>query len=754
MYDEEDIFEYRLIPLTTDITNIFRFDRDNDLVPTNAPEALHTSSNPDPISPTTSDDDHSAPDPELLLSTTSQADATASVSDALPPTTPSVVDHITSHSDPSPPATFEVDGPALESSPPETQLSGQGDHSISHEDSPASNTDHLHVDSGTEADIVHLSNETDIPATQDRTSKMNRPAAKSNWPCHCYPFNTLPVLRSHALPHFVLINAGEKLAKIESQYVAPDVAQIFKIDILQAMQSLMTMQDIYKSWIQAVVPSKFYATPQRPPSEDDTTESEGEKEQAEISTTMSETLGAGATDMTDHPGPRPEIESDRSKRYSRRQNENEGLASHSPAGAVTDTEAPTHASVANPEVSGEPSEPSRESTATSLPPFAAPAAPAQTTAPAETIRLSVPDPIKAIEITLQDQVAAARKAVAVGKVTINTSSQASRSVATNIPTGIPKTLSRAGGSGQAGSSRGKYDASGRLATVADESTQNKMAMPKDRAWMTETFHPAPGGSEHKDSRRASISIDKDMVSTDSDVPTAGEAIAEGNFRTTATHTQAPGESHVKVSQQEHLGNSQISSRANLLNAQSGATLDIPVSVEGHSQHQEIAQPLPTFASGCSYAIQHTQITKDDGHGKSGGEGGLEQPPEQKRRRVARPSEGEAVLPISRIPRPVGNARFIEMKKKKTPMLPPLRVSFVQDQREDPPVASGSRTRNERMSTKPDRTQGKDESEGGLKPEGSKQRSKQLDDDEQDGKGRKSAKSGKKRRYSRRSLGSG
>ena len=84
----------------------------------------------------------------------------------------------------------------------------------------------------------------------------------------------------------------------------------------------------------------------------------------------------------------------------------------------------------------------------------------------------------------------------------------------------------------------------------------------------------------------------------------------------------------------------------------------------------------------------------------------------------------------------------------TPSMSNRRVSFAQDQEEDPPIASGSQGMTEKMPVNVTRTQDKDETTGDPRDSGSKH----TDDNEQDGKGRKSSKSGKKRRYSRRSLG--
>ncbi|ETW79437.1 hypothetical protein HETIRDRAFT_172029 [Heterobasidion irregulare TC 32-1] len=765
LYGEEDIFEYRLVPLTEDITNIFRFDRDDDLVPPTTPDADQraSESEADPIPPTTSDGGDSAPDSELLLSTTSQADDTASVSDSLLPTTPSVIDHTTSESDALPPATSEVDCPASDLGPPEPQpqLSGQRDNIISDGDSPASNTNHLRVDVGTEADIDHPSNETEIPATQDSTSKMNRPASKSNWSCHCYPFDTLPVLRSHALPHFVLLNAGEKLEKRELQPLASVVARIFKIHEFRAMDSLINLHNIYDSWVHAVVPSPFGLKPQLPSSTNKTTNLGGEQEQAKAKNTISKTLRAGAADMNNHPGPRSEhndgqIESDRSKRYYRRQDEKDGPASHSPAGAVTDAELPTHASVANTEASREPSHASMSASPPALDSNHAassvvPAAPAGTIESAEAIGLAAPAPVEPTEVPLYSQVAVAGKSVTSGKAPIGTSGQTHRGIPTKIPTAIQTSArNRADVSGPF---QQDLTQSGKLTAGSGILIQNKTVAQENSAWTTVRHRSSPAGSKNKGSRRASGSLGRDSVPANSRAIDAGEIASHDTTWTTAKRSQAVSESHAKGTGHAsgHPGKGKVSPRTNLPRTGASATLNVPVRVEGDPQSQRITRRLPAPSLGLASASQDTRTNEHSSKHKStksGGEGALN-PPEQKRRRVARPSEGEAVLPSSRIPLPAKSKKFVDrMKPKMTPSMSNRRVSFAQDQGEDPPVASGSQGMNEKMPVNVTRTQDKDETTGDRRDSGSKH----TDDNGQDGKGRETSKSGKKRRYSRRSLG--
>ena len=228
--------------------------------------------------------------------------------------------------DPSPHAASEVNHPAADSNvaashlgPPDPQLhlSAQKDKYIANKGSPSSNTQRSYVDIGTQTDGGLPITETEIPATQDSTSKMKLPAAGSKWLSHCYPFDTLPVLRSHALPHFALLNAGEKLSKAKLQHHAVAVALIFKIDEYKAMESLTKMYKIYCSWVKVVVPSKFYSKAPQPTSKDKMQSGGGQEEgNAAVSGTLE-----GAVDILDHIHARTEQddgpkESDRGKRAS------------------------------------------------------------------------------------------------------------------------------------------------------------------------------------------------------------------------------------------------------------------------------------------------------------------------------------------------------------------------------------------------------------------------------------------------------
>ncbi|ETW79517.1 hypothetical protein HETIRDRAFT_452672 [Heterobasidion irregulare TC 32-1] len=91
LYNEEDIFEYRLVPVTNKFASIFRFDRDDD-----------------PVPPTTLDADHSSSNPNLSRLPTPDIDHTAPESDS-DPVPPNIIGHIVSDSNSLPPATSEVD---------------------------------------------------------------------------------------------------------------------------------------------------------------------------------------------------------------------------------------------------------------------------------------------------------------------------------------------------------------------------------------------------------------------------------------------------------------------------------------------------------------------------------------------------------------------------------------------------------------------------------------------------------------------
>ncbi|ETW79451.1 hypothetical protein HETIRDRAFT_322568 [Heterobasidion irregulare TC 32-1] len=737
LYGEEDVFEYRLVPLRKEITNIFRFKRDDEPISSTTSNAYHSSSRSNPIPPTTSDGDRT-----------------------------------TSESDPSPPAVSVVNHHAVDShvtashlGPPDLrpQLSAQKSNCIADGDSPSSNTRHSYVDASTQTEPGLPTTETEIPTTQDSTSKMKLPAAGSKWSSHSYPFDTLPVLRSHALPHFVLINAGEKLSRLNLRDLAVAVAPIFKITEYQAMRSLMKLHKVYLSWVNAVVPSEFHS--RAPPAASNDKKKKG-KEQEQASIMVSGTLGDGASvDITDHLHAKTErndgpTESNRSQRASDRQKKKEERTGHSITDALDAPEIQTPAPGSDPAGSGHPTEPSHSSIAESLPaldtnPAASsvvPTEPAETIAPAGAISLAVPAPVKPIEVPLYSQVAAEGKSVTSGKAPVGTSGQARRSIPTKIPTAIQTNAWNRADVGKP--FRQEITQSGKLTASSSIPIQNTTTAQENSDWTTVRHRSPPARSKTRDSGRPSESLGRDSLPAKSRALGAGSIASQDNILTIAKRYQAVSGSHANDTGHTsgHLGKGKVSPRANVPHTRASAPLDVPGRVGGDPQSQRITRGLPASSRGLASADQDTRTTEHSSNhkfSKSRGEGAMEYPPEQKRRRVTRPLEGGAGLSSSRIPLPARSKRFIDrMKPNMMPSMSNRRVSFAQDQEENTPVASGSQGMTKRMPVNMTRTQDKDESTGDQRDSGSKH----TDNNEQDGKGRKSSKSGKKRRYSRRSLG--
>ncbi|THH15648.1 hypothetical protein EW146_g4861 [Bondarzewia mesenterica] len=83
---------------------------------------------------------------------------------------------------------------------------------------------------------------------------------------HHYPFSTLPVLRSHVLPHFVLYSSGRELVKRGKLEMSDEAAAIsawnaggFAGTEYQVAHALDWVRDTYLSWIGCVVPPEFTA---------------------------------------------------------------------------------------------------------------------------------------------------------------------------------------------------------------------------------------------------------------------------------------------------------------------------------------------------------------------------------------------------------------------------------------------------------------------------------------------------------------
>ncbi|ETW80161.1 hypothetical protein HETIRDRAFT_171351 [Heterobasidion irregulare TC 32-1] len=85
------------------------------------------------------------------------------------------------------------------------------------------------------------------------------PAAETEFSAHKYPFDTLPPLYSHVLPHFVIANAVEKLYGMESipTHVRDAIVDVLGVDGKRAVQIIKDIQRIYGSWVDTKVPVHF-----------------------------------------------------------------------------------------------------------------------------------------------------------------------------------------------------------------------------------------------------------------------------------------------------------------------------------------------------------------------------------------------------------------------------------------------------------------------------------------------------------------
>ena len=184
-------------------------------MPPTIPNGDNSSSNSNPVPPTdTPDADGAISDFNTIPITTSNTDRLPSASE--PSSTPGA-NNSTSIDDPLLPTIPEADDTASDSNfvapASGSRLFAQDDKSVFDGDDPL----------------------------DDALTELDLPAAKANWECYCFPFDTLPVLRSHALPHFVLLNTGEKLVGMKLQRLAPVVTCVFKVNRIVAMESLATM---------------------------------------------------------------------------------------------------------------------------------------------------------------------------------------------------------------------------------------------------------------------------------------------------------------------------------------------------------------------------------------------------------------------------------------------------------------------------------------------------------------------------------
>lgn len=71
---------------------------------------------------------------------------------------------------------------------------------------------------------------------------------------HIYPFDTLPCVLSHTLPHFVIYNAGAKMYKLLSSDIRPDLL-LKKIPNLSG--TLYSIQILCEAWKGMKVPASF-----------------------------------------------------------------------------------------------------------------------------------------------------------------------------------------------------------------------------------------------------------------------------------------------------------------------------------------------------------------------------------------------------------------------------------------------------------------------------------------------------------------
>jgi len=80
---------------------------------------------------------------------------------------------------------------------------------------------------------------------------------------HEYPYQSLGRQSSHVLPHFVVFKAGKALSKVEVIPLATVIVQIMNILNEKALLHLISIQDIYKAWLNWSVPPEF-RNPQPP----------------------------------------------------------------------------------------------------------------------------------------------------------------------------------------------------------------------------------------------------------------------------------------------------------------------------------------------------------------------------------------------------------------------------------------------------------------------------------------------------------
>ena len=82
---------------------------------------------------------------------------------------------------------------------------------------------------------------------------------------HSYPFDTLPTLVSRVKPHFIICDAGQKLAHTLRSAMPPIVSSIYGIDEILAQGMLNMVLESYILWGSQRPPPRFALSPRTPP---------------------------------------------------------------------------------------------------------------------------------------------------------------------------------------------------------------------------------------------------------------------------------------------------------------------------------------------------------------------------------------------------------------------------------------------------------------------------------------------------------
>ncbi|ETW80159.1 hypothetical protein HETIRDRAFT_453123 [Heterobasidion irregulare TC 32-1] len=88
---------------------------------------------------------------------------------------------------------------------------------------------------------------------------------------HSHPCNTLPPLISHVLPHFVIVNTGAKLEKLQKleKHLVKFVRRAFGLNSEEATAYLEDIVQLYCSWRDAIVLEHFSHQPEDSADESD-----------------------------------------------------------------------------------------------------------------------------------------------------------------------------------------------------------------------------------------------------------------------------------------------------------------------------------------------------------------------------------------------------------------------------------------------------------------------------------------------------